>query len=150
MALLLLLYQHVKNNLHTMVKLSAEKQKIQHRITLFDKDAVFVMAVSIFSSSKAQEIHSMKWNNAILYLAVSRSYSFVPTIFLFKLLRLFNSQFALFQVINTMHEIGDQTKKTRWATFLLSIKDLIQHAEEWLPHFNETPSVIVYHIWLQY
>lgn len=49
-----------------------------------------------------------------------------------------------------MHEIGDQTEKTRWATFLLSIKDLIQHAEEWLPSFNETLSVIVYHIWLQY
>lgn len=111
-----------------------------------------MMAVSIFNSSKAQEIefHSMKWNNAILYLPVSRSYSFVQTIFLFKLLRLFSRQFALFQIINTMHEIGDQTEKTRWATFLLSIKDLIQHAEEWLPSFNETLSVIVYHIWLQY
>lgn len=29
--------------------------------------------------------------------------------------------------MNTMREIGDQTKKTRWATFLLSIKALIQH-----------------------
>jgi len=71
-----------------------------------------VMAVIIFNSSKAQKIvfHSVKQNNAVLYLPVGRSHSFVLIIFLFELLRLFNSQFTLFQVINAMHEIGDQTK----------------------------------------
>lgn len=105
------------------------------------------MAVSTFNNSKAQKVlfHYIKFNNAILYLPLSRSYSFVLTIFLFELLRLFNSQFTLFQIISTMHEIGDQTKKPPcWATFLLSIKDLVQHAKEWIPHFNETLPVIIY------
>lgn len=87
----------------------------QNKITLFYKNTGFLMAVSTFNNSKAQKVvfHYMKFNNAILYLPLSRSYSFVLTIFLFELLRLFNSQFTLFQIISTMHEIGDQTKKPR-------------------------------------
>lgn len=67
--------------------------------------------LSVFSTSQKIVFHGMKWNKTVLHLPWSRSHFFVATIFLFELLRLFNSRFALFQIINTVQEIGDQAKK---------------------------------------
>lgn len=68
-----------------------------------------MMAVSILNNSKYCILfYKVKYYSTD---PLSRSHSFVLTIFLCELLRLFNSQFTLLQIINTMHEIGDQTKK---------------------------------------
>lgn len=80
-------------------------------MAFFYKDTGFVM-LSVFSATQKIVFHGMKWNNTMLHLPWSRSHSFVLTIFLLELLRLFNSYFTLFQIINTMQEIGDQAKKT--------------------------------------
>lgn len=99
-------------------------------MAFFYKDTGFVM-LSVFSATQKIVFHGMKWNNTMLHLPWSRSHSFVLTIFLLELLRLFNSYFTLFQIINTMQEIGDQAKKNpHWTTFLLPIKDLILHVKE--------------------